>query len=429
MRAPISILVSLGIFLAACTTEDSTPTRPVQAMKVEEATNTATPATPTATKLPSPEALSTAQAGSTEGPVSLVEAEVIYPEIESRCYGGIGENLNELDLSPTTRLLVESVYDEDGPWFFLGKDRQPEMIASIPPGAKFVTVSPDRRWVAYRETTKDSGDALWVNSMGGEAKFFLMDGLSYRDSFIWPGQRSIMRLFILGAPGVAPSLKQMIDPFTVASEAMPNVDLYSFIFDFGPNAKQLISLDRDLEQGFYYEKYDLQTESSTRIFSWLASNKGIDAFSAEIHWTEQGISFAWSEANGVSLALKIPPNKLDSLEIPLYRVMLDAKAIDGWARWWSSDHSLLLLTQRLGDRKFPVRKHYILDTNKWVVYDYCWNDAISPSSVKASLDNRHLAWTNYLPGSIPLGTFVLELETGKMVFLRDWRLLQWAEVD
>jgi hypothetical protein len=134
---------------------------------------------------------------------------------------------------------------------------------------------------------------------------------------------------------------------------------------------------------------------------------------------------------GFDLVVNLPPDLLDQQDVPVQRVVLAGPSTVLGIGWWSSDSGLIAINRRFGkwegDPSGPA-EFRLLDTSKWLLYDYCLPQNLMPGIVHNSADERFLAWTVVGPNNSIAGTVIVELATGRRAWLPGWEVLGWGEV-
>ena len=136
------------------------------------------------------------------------------------------------------------------------------------------------------------------------------------------------------------------------------------------------------------------------------------------------LSIALVGENSLELALNIAPDALPLQEFPEYRIIFPDRSVWLYVDWWSTDSRFIAFTRIFSlDRTGPSQP-YILDTERWVLHDYC----LDTSGLRVSADEQFFATTEYEANGLK-GMWIVEISTGRRSFLESVRVVDWAEVE
>jgi hypothetical protein len=310
-----------------------------------------------------------------------------------------------------------------------------EEIANISAGAQSFPqqpyISPDKRWLAYLTYGDNKRLKLWVSSIDGKTHFMALPDVEPRASIEWANNQTLMISWFTGENEESGGTAVLrLNPFTEERWVFDNVIAPTLVsttkYAFSPDAWQIIHINSLLPMR-RWELYDYSTGDSEVVFPWMDTSRVLYPYYVSLNWTASGVSMAFMDATSLEIVVNIPPDSISQKNVPVQKVALPGKAATSWGiDWWSLDNTLVALKRslgELGDQGGP-NQFYLLNTRHWILYDYC----TVPSYPYASADERYLAWVTIDPVSSSRGTMVMELATGRRVWLPGWEVLGWGEI-
>ena len=376
-----------------------------------EATETSSPTT-TVTPLPS-STMELVSSEETATPMILIQPTVFSSlPIESRCPDQAEVPLSELGLSERDRLIV-----------YLFKDGKEEQISLLdrnmvitpnPRDTGRGNISPDKRWFFYknREEDRDTYE-LWVSSIDGETNMRVEGGLPRTISFLWADSHTLV-----GIDEDESAAVLRIDPFVPRIEPLETfiLNMDEWIFAFNPDATKVIDLPYVEKHPTSLILHDYSTGEDQSVYPGMDPGRIVNPYF--LNWKSENASLAFMDGNILELALNIPPEQLAQQPFPQQRIHFPENSYPGLytrlSSGWSSDSRYLAVEMKFKDGSFdPTGENwfYILDTTRWVLYEYC---VPSPGLLYASADERFLAWSAFKENTEILGTYVLEIDTGRL---------------
>ena len=345
--------------------------------------------------------------------------------IESRCPDQAEVPLSDLGLRESDRLIV-----------YLFRDGKEESLSLLDRNMDLTpfprdtggSISPDKRWFFFREREKDHDTyELWVSSIDGETSVRVLGGLPWTSNFYWTDNHTLVDVDMDASAAVL-----RIDPFVPRIETLDTVilDVDRWIFAFSPDATKVIYLQYEYQHPTSFMLHDFSTGEDQSIFPGMDPSRIQNP--VFLNWKSPKVSLAFMDGNILELALNVPPEQLAQQHFPQQRILFPENSHPRiYARLpggWSTDSRYLAIELTFKDGSIdPTGQDwfYILDTSRWVLYDYCLP---SPGLLFASSDERFLAWDAKKENPERLGTYVLELATGKRAWIDDWEVLEWGAI-
>lgn len=349
--------------------------------------------------------------------------------------------LSELDLEPTTRILVfdpklEQVLSISGK----SVDLVPNIQSGVNTLADGVEMSPDHRWFAYLEI--NDGFNIRVSSVDGAQRFIGIKN-AVGSSFRWLSNDKIAVYNKLGFWLECPSEMQIFNPFSGESEDVPYISSQGSpscfpIPYFNPDLSKALYLNLYNESG--WKIYDYKTQTSHSVLPELDTSPGGDKYF--FYWGKSGLSFVIPDSDKITYAFDIPESKF-IFEPPLNAISLpDSTVNENEAiEFWIPEEQVVGLILVGTDSKavlgcdvpqtFVVINLAILELN-----DYCLNPSWYSGQTGTawftyfSADHRFVGWTiRELPSnSEPLVTVILDTATGKLSYLENYEFLGFGEL-
>lgn len=347
--------------------------------------------------------------------------------------------LSELDLEPTTRILV---YDPKSEEVLSVSGKSIDMVPNIQSGvntlADGVKMSPDHRWFAYLEINE--GFNIRVSSIDGTQHFVgIKDAVG--SSFRWLSNEKIAVYNKLGFWLDCPSEMQIFDPFSEEVKVAPDISTQGSQYCF-----PIPLFNSDFSRALYlnsqtgWEIYDYDTQSSYSVLPGLDTSPGGDKYF--FSWGADGLSFAIPDSDKITYAFDIPKSKF-VFEPPIKTILLpegtmnENEAIE----FWIPDGRVVGLDLIRNDGKTvlgcDVPKTFVtINLAKQELNNYCLNPSWYSGQTGTawftyvSADNRFVGWTiRELPSnSEPLVTIILDTATGKLSYLEHYELLGFGEL-
>jgi hypothetical protein len=384
------------------------PTRQVPAMTATAPSGTTVPAsvTPVRTALPQP-------------------VTIISPPVEKRCPDQPDVPLSDLGLNESTRLIVtpDKPYENINSWMLIDATLKTRHVFAYIPTENVFTywISPNKQWVALMLKNDDDNYSLWIASIDGQQRKRLLGEVRYSTWFRWTSDQTLVAF---DYDASAPILR--LHPFTTPTmEELEPVflDLEFYAYDFNPDASKLIYLTPIYLKPAHWVLYDYLTGVSKAAFPEMDFSQIEGSYNVFVNWRSENFSLAVVLQNRLELALNVPADILFKQEFPEYQIIFSEGNWWNFIEWWSAGNRYIAF-----DRDFSLVQEgpylsYILDTERWVLYDYC----IDARGMRFSADERFFATTEY-EGERLKGTTIVDVSSGKRALLKGVNLVDWAEV-
>ena len=348
--------------------------------------------------------------------------------------------LSELDLKPTTRMLM---FDPKSEQILSVSDQSIDPLTNIQSENNILSdgirMSPDNRWFAYLEI--DEGFQIWISSVDGTQHFLGIKN-AIGSTFRWLNNEKIVVYNKVGFWLDCPSEMQIVDPFSKEvidiSDISTQGSQYCFpIPYFKPDFSQALYLNS--ETG--WEVFDYKTRSSYSVLPGLDNSPSSNKYF--FHWGKDGLSFAIPESDKITFAFDLPEATFTT-GLTLNRVALPDGTVneDALFATWIPEEQIVGLDLIGSDNKTVlgcnVRQTYVminLKTRK--LNNYCLDRSLfsdqvgTPWFTYISDDYRFIGWTiRKLPSNEdPLGAVILDTETGKLSYLEGYEFLGFGELE
>jgi hypothetical protein len=346
--------------------------------------------------------------------------------IESRCPDPAEVPLSDLGFNESDRLIVYLFRNGNEEQLSL-LDRN-MVITPYPRGTeRGGTVSPDKRWFVYYVKEDYDTYELWVSSIDGETNIKVEGGVPRSISFFWTGNHTLV-----GIDQDESAAVLRIDPFIPRIEPLDTfiLNMDEWIFAFNPDATKVIDLPYLYKRPTSLIHHDYSTGEDHSVFPGMDPGRIVNPYF--LNWRSENVSLAFMDGNILELALDVPPERLAQQLFPQQRIHFPENSHPRiYARWpggWWSNSRYLAIAMKFKDGSIdPTGEDwfYILDTTRWVLYDYC---IPSPGLLYASADERFLAWSAFKENTERLGTYVLEIDTGRRTWIDDWEVSEWGSI-
>jgi len=374
-------------------------------------------------------------------PTSVVAATDSLPifQVENRNPPQRVIKFSELDLKSTTRVLLFDPKTEH----FLSISNQsinplpnarPEMSLQL----DTIRLSPDHRWFAYLEI--NDGFNIWINSVDGSQHFMGISN-AVGSTFRWLSNDKIAVYDKLGGWADCPSALQIFDPFSKEVNNIPDISSEGIEYCF-----PIPYFNSDFTQGLYldsdigWQTYDYKAQTSYAALSGLDTSPGGNKYF--FRWGGDGLSFAVPHQDRISFASNLTNDDLSSVLL-LKTILLPQDSINenGFFEFWIPEKQLagfeLVGNDDNNVLDCAVTQTFVLvNLTTQTLSNYCLNQAVFSNQIGSawftyiSADYRFAGWTVHeLPSNtVPLGTVILDLETGKVSYLEGYEFLGFGEV-
>jgi len=347
--------------------------------------------------------------------------------------------LSELDLSPTTRILVFNPKTEQ---FLSISNQSMNLLSNIRPETSLrldtIKLSPDRHWFAYLEI--NNGFNLWIGSVDG-SQYFLGITNAVGSSFRWLSNDKIAVYDKLGGWADCPSEMQIFDPFSKKINNIPDISTEGIEFCF-----PIPYLSPDFSKGLYlnsetgWQIYNYKAQTSYSALPGLDTSPGGNKYF--LHWGKAGLSFAIPYPDKITFVSNLSVDNLSST-LPLKTILLPQNTLNenSLFEFWIPEEQLA------GFDLVGANENNVLDCDiaqTFVIVNlvtqklknYCLNRSIFADQINAawftyiSVDQRFAAWTVHeLPSNTnTLGAVILDTKTGKVSYLEGYEFLGFGEI-
>ena len=201
------------------------------------------------------------------------------------------------------------------------------------------------------------------------------------------------------------------------------LDLPFFAYDFNPDTTKVVYLTPDYEEPRHWLYYDYQTKKSVIAFPDMNVEQIEGPYNVFVNWRSENFSLALTFQNQLELALNVPADALSKQLFPEYQISFTKGNWWNFIEWWSTDQKFIAFNRDISPLHEGPYLWYILDTERWVLYDYC----LESRWMSFSADERFFATTEY-DGEELKGTTIVEISTGKRAFVKDMQVIDWAEL-
>jgi hypothetical protein len=385
------------------------------------------------------------ESSSTSGPITP-KAEIIAP-------GAREVGLSDLELNDSTRLIL--YYPSSDSLRIMSKhDIRPQKIPNINPKDILnygIRVSPNQEWFIYN-VFKELRDGiayydLWISSIDGKNRNIAVSDVRGATEVRWVTNELLELWYHPDGARVCPERELIVNPFTqeksISPQLPPSISPQCF-FDLStnPERSKFIYLNKD----GLWSIYDFRAATSQTVFPWLSKSERFALWPRYIHWSPSGITIVLPDEDSIDFVSDLPVLDASKTNISLKRILLpDGKKIyNKTFSWWTLDKGFVGFDLVQSDFDYfesgnetPPTKFVILDLNRFVLYDYNLDRARTGEMqkyadyfVKASADNRFLAWTIFGPPGMgtAIETVVLDRQTGQIARIRGFEFLGWGEV-
>ena len=379
---------------------------------------------------------SVAQETTTASPAST-----LIPDFQVQEYNPAGREveLSELEINPTTRLLV---FDPKSKEILSISTQQTIAMSNIQPGAPLehsgIKISPDHDWFAY--LVIDDGFNIWISSIDGTQSFLGLEN-AVGSSFRWISNDKIAVDKKIGAWFDCPNDIQIFDPFskTVSSFSYissQNESSYCFpIPYFKPDLSQALYLTDSS-----WEVYDYKTQSSYPVLPGLDTSVLGDKY--YFHWGKEGLSFAIPYIDSIVFSHNIPveslttPPLLKTIQFPENTINRDKS----FAYWIPNEQIIgvdLVSEDDKGILGCDVSQTFVvgnLETQE--LQNFCLDRSVFNGQTGAlwfthvSAENRFVGWTIYAfpDDSELMVTVILDTVTGEVSYLEGYEFWGFGEI-
>jgi hypothetical protein len=416
----IVLLIFIAVSLGSCTTlsqsdvSDSQPT--VSATKTNSTINQITPSE-----------------------TAVVTPTMNSVEVEIFDLSNSVTELSSLDLGPATRLLV---YDPESDQILSISDESIEPVPNIRSGANIlrngIKLSPDHRWFAYLEIS--DGFTIWISSVDGSQHFAGIRN-AVGSSFRWITDNRITVYNKAGFWSDCPSEMQIFDPFSGDVKNIPYITTQGSQYCF-----PIPYLNPDLSQALYlnsqtgWEIYNYKTQTANSVLPGMdTSPSGNKSY---FHWGKDGLSFAVPDSDKITFAFDIPETRFTSetnvntISLPngtvnentIFSFWIPEKQIAGLDLAGAGDTTVLGCDI---PETFAIVNLATRDLDYYCLNRSFFNDKLGSAwFVYSSADSRFVGWTvRELPSNDePIGSVILDIETGKVSYLEGYEFLGFGEV-
>lgn len=347
--------------------------------------------------------------------------------------------VSELDLESTTRMLV---FDPKSEQLLSISDQSIDPIPNIQSEADIlrggIKMSPDHRWFAYLEINE--GFNIWINSVDGTQHFVGIKN-AIGSSFRWLSNDKIAVYNKLGLWLDCPSEMQIFDPFSREVNDVPDISTQGSQYCF-----PIPYFNSDFSQALYlnsqtgWEIYSYKTQTSYSVLPGLDTSPGGDK--SFFHWGTDGLSFAIPDSDKIAFAFDLPEARFTS-EPTLNTISLPNGTVNENAlfTFWIPEEQIAGLDLVGTDDKTVLgcdvpQTFIMINLATLKLNNYCLNRSLFSDQVGAawfmyiSADHRFVGWTIHeLPSNEePLGTVILDTETGKLSYLEGYEFLGFGEL-
>lgn len=349
--------------------------------------------------------------------------------------------MSALELSVTTHAFV---FDSTNEEFLLLSDNSQNEVYNIDPKAKFhleaVKLSPDRKHFAYLEI--ESGFNIWISKVDGSSHSEIQKS-SIGSSYYWLNNDQLVVYNNSGTWLDCPSDVQVVsltgDPVISIPAAVSTGNSFCFPTPvFNPDFSKGIYLDS--KKG--WQVYDYRSGTSQGVLSGLDVSPDINKYF--FRWDRDGLSFAIPESHEITFDQNLTEQDLTA-STPSFQVLalpehtLNENAVfDFWV-----PEKQIAGFDLVGEGEGMVlncdvhRTFVLVDLLNEELRNYCLDRTVfidqtgSIWSTSISTDNRFVGWTiRELPSNErPLGTVILNTDTGEITYLPGYEFLGFGEVD
>ena len=350
-------------------------------------------------------------------------------------------DMSELNLDPSTRILAFDAKTQQilsishRSTITILKSRSDSIV-------KFekIEISPDHRWFAYLEI--NGGFNIWISSVDGTQHFMGIQN-AVGSSFRWLSNDKLAVYNKLGLWMDCPSEMQIFDPFSKEVNDVPGISTQGSpscfpIPYFNPDFSRALYLNLYNETGWKLYNYKAQTSYS--VLPGLDTSPGGDKYF--FHWEKDGLSFAMPDSDKISFVRNVPEGDLTS-KPPIETISLPQNTINEnkFFEFWIPGKQLAGF-DLIGINKKSVltcgvlKSFVIVNLITQELKNYCLDRSVFSDQVGTawftyvSADNRFAGWTvRELPSNDkPLGTVILDIETGKISYLQGYEFLGFGEL-
>ncbi len=351
---------------------------------------------------------------------------ITNPPVVERCPDQSDVPLSDLGLNESTRLIVtpDKTYENINSWMLVDSTlKTRHVFADITSENVFTYwISPNKQWVALMLKNDDDNYSLWIASIDGQQRKRLLGEARYSTWFRWTSDQTLVAF---DYDASAPILR--LHPFTTPTmeELEPVVlDLEFYAYDFNPDASKLIYLTPIYLKPAHWVLYDYLTGVSKAAFPEMDVSQIEGSYNVFVNWRSENFSLAVVLQNRLELALNVPRDTLFKQEFPEYQIIFSEGNWWNFIEWWSAGNRYIAFDRDFSLVQEGPYRSYILDTDRWVLYDYC----IDARGMRFSADERFFASTEYEGESLK-GTTIVDISSGKRALLKGVNLVDWAEVN
>jgi hypothetical protein len=352
------------------------------------------------------------------------------PEVVQRCPAHAQITLQDLSLSPYSRLIVRSAIESaEGLKLIDGNNFTP---IDIPRTTKidFEAISPDHKWFAFyrwQEATQDV--ELWISSIDGRDQWRAAEHIEFPSSADWVSDD------LIGVYQDVPI--GTVDPFNKVWQPLPdpavNVAIQSNTSHLSPDGRAMIFVGSDSSGNAWY-LLDYENLKLHKLFPWIVLDEQESSYivpRTSVRWSPGGLSILVERRYGIDLASNIAVSRANDTNTLVSRVVLPGEGLQTNIIAWSDNSSLLALVRydlQMG-RNGP-NQLYVLNADANTLYDYCFDRQRIFSYGGISPDNRFMAWTLFADeaGSAQRQIVVLDLATGLYAELEGMEFVAWGDM-
>jgi hypothetical protein len=345
--------------------------------------------------------------------------------------------LTEQTLSVNTRLIM---FDPKTKQMFSISNQYTNLVPIIELNGKMpdIKLSPDHKWIAYYYF--DNGFQVGVKSVDGLEQ---SEGLkkAVGPSFQWISPNKIVAYDQEGLAGDCPNKLEVVNPYTGISSGIPPINSEGRKYCF-----PIPYFSDDLSQAIYYnnpkgwEIYNFKSQTSKPILPGFGSDLGY-----RLYWDTDGLSFAIPVDGGIEFSSKMTEDDL-SATVLIEKVNLplgtDFESPYAFFEYWIPDEQVvgfnLVGANDSNVLSCDIPKTFVsVDLKKGELSNYCLDRTEisgqhgTPSFTYISKDHRFVGWTVTKPpnNDEPIGTVVLDLQTGKVSYLEGLVFYGFGEID
>jgi len=419
MKTPLSVML-LALALGAC----STPTQHA------DNPNTLT-VVPTSTSLAVTQMM---PSSSPVGPSTLSALRVENLNPINRVV-----TLSDLDLNPTTRILV---FDPVTEQILSISDQSMNPIPNIQSQASIhldgIEMSPDHHWFAY--LVIDDGFNIWVSSVDG-SQHFAAQTKAIGSSFRWVGDDKIASYHTLGYWFDCPNELQIIDPFSREVNDIPYISNTGSPYCFPiPYFNSIFSRAIYLNSEKGWEMYDYESLKTVSVLPGLDTSPTSNKYF--FYWGKEGLTFAIPYSDKITFVRNLPESDL-TLESPIETIPLPHSTFNEneILEFWIPNKQLagfdLVGTDKNSILGCDIPKTFVIvNLATKELRNYCLDRSMFSNQIGTawftytSADHRFVGWTVLeLPSNDkPIGSVILDSETGKVSYLEGYEFLGFSEI-